>query len=366
MYPYFKEWQKHVNGDTVVYIDGDQLAYICAAANEDKVIIATHKASGNKKEFKNRTEFWGNKKKEIGGWLQDLNMTRQVEGKTLFTKEDFEITDEQRPRELAFCLSNIKNKLNSFLNHLGLTKYQVVLGGEDNFRLMLPSVEQYKSNRADTLRPLQLKEAREYLTKHHETLVVDGIEADDFLAMKGYESVEVFNKTGIFPYIIVSFDKDQLGNMTFMFNSYTEEGVYKHPIPILVNNQDESEGLGSLFLVKNKVKGYGFKFLMFQTLVGDPTDCIKPYQSLGIRFGELSAYQLIQPCTSHKDVLEVVIRQYKEWFPEGVKFTSWNGEEISMTTGQWMNNIFRMVYMLTSENDKTHIGTLIKKYNAEI
>ena len=366
MYPYFKEWQKHVNEDTVVYFDADQIAYLCSAANEDKVIIATHKTSGNKKEFKNRTEFWGNKKKEIGGWLQDLNTTRQVEGKSIFSKEDFDVEDVQRPREVKFCYSNIKLKIQFMLNHLGLTKYKCVLGGENNFRLELEAPEQYKSNRADTLRPVQLKEAREYLIQYHDALVIDNVEADDFLAIKGYESVEEFKKTGIFPYLVVSFDKDQLGGQTFILNSYTEEGILKHPIPILINNSDSTGGLGSLFLEKNKVKGYGFKFMMFQLLMGDSTDCIKPYQSFGVRFGETSAYQLIQPCTSHKEVLQSVVKQYKEWFPNGVSFTNWDGKEVNQTAGQWMNTIFKMIYMLTSEKDKTNIMSLIKKYGVEV
>lgn len=58
--------------------------------------------------------------------------------------------------------------------------------------------------------------------------------------------------------------------------------------------------------------------------------------------------------------------KYKEWFPEGVKFTNWDGQEISMTTGQWMNNIYRMIHMLQSKNDKSSIFSLVKDLGVKV
>ena len=60
---------------------------------------------------------------------------------------DFTITDIQTAQPLEYCLSTIKNKLKSQLEHLGLEQYKCILGGSNNFRLQLPSPEQYKSNR---------------------------------------------------------------------------------------------------------------------------------------------------------------------------------------------------------------------------
>ena len=360
-YPYLLDWKDYVDENTTVIIDSDQLAYVSAAANESRTIEVTHKASGNKKEFKTRTEFWGNKKNSLGGWLQDTNLQREVKGQTLFTKEDFEIIDIQTAQPLEYCLSNIKSKLNHILDHLGLTQYKCILGGKNNFRLKLQAPNQYKSNRDDTLRPLQLKDAREYIIKHHKGVVVDNVEADDLLAIYGRATYDSFKETGKFKYVVVSFDKDNLTMPTFLFNNYSEEGKLKHPIPMLVD-----EDIGTLFLDKNKVKGYGFKFKCFQLIYGDPSDGIQPYQNFKIRFGETSAYKLIQPCKTKQECLQVVVDKYKEWFPEGVKFTNWDNTEVSLTTGQWLNIIYRMTHMLQSKQDKSTIFSLVKELGVKV
>lgn len=360
-YPYFENWKNCVDENTVVLIDGDQSAYVLAAANESRTIEVTHKQTGRKKEFKNRTEFYGSKKTTLGGWLADTNLQREIKNLPLFTKEDFDIEDVQTAEPLEYCLGGIKQKISSTLNHLGLENYKCILGGKNNFRLNLPAPQQYKSNRNDTLRPLQLKDAREYLIKHHNGIVVDNIEADDLLSIYGRASYDNYLKTGKFNYIIVSFDKDQLSVPTFMFNNFAEAGKLKHPVPMFVD-----DGVGGLFLEKGKLKGYGFKFKMSQMIRGDTSDGITPYQPFGIKFGETSAYKLIEPCKTKQECLQVVVDQYKEWFPEGVKFTNWDGQEVSMTTGQWMNNIYRMIHMLQSKNDKSSIFSLVKELGVKV
>ena len=96
------------------------------------------------------------------------------------------------------------------MDHLGLTKYHCVLGGDGNFRLKLPAPEQYKSNRDDSIRPLQLADAREYIEKYHKAIVVKGRESDDVISQFGYEGYLHFKENGWFNYIIATFDKDNL------------------------------------------------------------------------------------------------------------------------------------------------------------
>lgn len=355
-YPYLLDWKKYIRPETIVILDSDQNSFQAASSNETKTIEVTHKASGRKKSFKTRTEFWGNKKKSIGGWLGDVNITRETKNQTPFTKEDFEVVDVQTPNNIAFCLNNLKSKINGIVSHLGLTEYKCILGGHSNFRLNLPAPEQYKSNREDAIRPLQLQEARDYLIKHHNAEVIEGMEGDDKIAQYGYEGYQHFLKHGWFNYIIATFDKDNLTQSCLMFNTYSDSGVFKHPVPILVD-----DGVGGLFLEKGKVKGHGFKLLCFQLAVGDPSDHVLPYQSFDLKFGETSAYKLLQPLKTKKECLEAVILQYLEWFPNGVNFTNWDGTEVSMKTGQWLDNIYKMVHMKLSENDKSNIATLIKE-----
>ena len=71
---------EYLTEDAMVVIDYDQVAFQAASAVETKQIQAIHKASGNIKVFKNKTEFWG-KGKAIGGWLGNLNEENLKKGK---------------------------------------------------------------------------------------------------------------------------------------------------------------------------------------------------------------------------------------------------------------------------------------------
>lgn len=363
-YTYLLDWKKYVRPETIVIIDSDQSSYQAASANERRTIKVTNKETQEILEFKTRTEFWGRKKLSLGGWLADQNLQREVNGLPLYTKDDFIVEDVQTPQDVRLCLSNVKSKINHIMNHLGLTKYHCILGGSNNFRLKLPAPEQYKSNRDYSIRPLQLADAREYIEKYHNAIVVDKIEADDKIAQFGYEGYLHFREKGWFSHIIATFDKDNLTSPCLMFNTYSEEGTFKHPNPIFVD-----DGLGHLFLDKGKVKGQSFKLKCQQLLIGDPSDLVTPYQpfakALKINFGETSSYKLLQPLTSKKECLEAVIKQYKEWFPNGVEFINHDGREIKMSAGQWLDVIYKMIHMKISDDDKSSLMQLIREVGAE-
>lgn len=355
-YPYLLDWKQYIRPETIVVIDADQVSYTAAASNESRSIQVIHKASGRVKDFSTRTEFYGNKKIEIGGWLGNLNAERETKNLPAFLKEDFNIVDVQTPNKVEFCLSSVKGKINHILSHLGLTKYKCILGGKNNFRLNLPSPNQYKSNRDNNIKPLQLTDARDYITKYHNAELVDFIESDDLIAELGYQGYLHFKEHGWFSYIVASFDKDQCNTPCLMFNTYADSGVFKHPIPILID-----DGVGNLFIDNGKVKGSCFKFTCLQLLIGDSSDAITPYQPFKIRFGETAAYKLIQPLTTKKECLEAVIKQYAKWFPEGVKFTNWDGNEITLTHIEWLDTIYKMVHMKLSKEDGSSIINLIQE-----
>lgn len=362
-YTYLLDWKKYVKPETIVIIDSDQASFQAAASNEKRSIKVTNNKTQEILEFKTKTEFCG-VGLNIGGWLADENIKREVQGLPAYTREDFTIESVQEPQDVRLCLANVKSKINHIMTHLGLTNYHCILGGSNNFRLELPSPEQYKSNRDGAIRPLQLADAREYIEKYHKAIIVDGIEADDKIAQLGYEGYLHFKKHGWFNYIIATFDKDNLTSPCLMFNTYSEEGVFKHPVPIYVD-----DGLGHLFLDKGKVKGQGFRFKCHQLVYGDSSDGVTPYQpfkkALKIKFGETASYKLLQPLATKKECLEAVINKYKEWFPNGVEFVNHDGIEVKMSAGQWMDTIYKMIHMKLSDNDKSSLMQLIKQVGAE-
>ena len=73
----------------------------------------------------------------------------------------------------------------------------------------------------------------------------------------------------------------------------------------------------------------------------------------------------MQPLTSKKECLEAVIKQYKEWFPNGVEFINHDGREIKMSAGQWLDVIYKMIHMKISDDDKSSLMQLIREVGAE-
>lgn len=356
MYPYKENWRELLTEDCEVYIDLDQICYVSASGSEKRSIVAVHKKSKVEKEFPTQTDFWGRGKHAIGGWLGDQNLMRETKGKRPFERDEFILEEKQVADPVEYCYHLLKTKLNEIKNHVSGLETIGVIGGEGNFRLNLPSPSQYKSNREDTLRPLLLPQAREYVVKYHNAIVINGIEADDYLTIKGYEGYLHYQKTGKFNKVICSFDKDQFGTPCLIFNFMRRKGKFLHPDLMLVD-----DSLGDIWLEKKCIKGWGLKFFTYQMLCGDGTDNIKPYQEFGIRFGDASAFKLIEPCNTEQELYNVIINQYKEWFPNGVEFISWDGTPWKGSAGQWASIIFQMVYMKRSLNDNTTLFSTLKR-----
>lgn len=364
-YPYVENFRDIVTDDVEIVLDLDQTCFVAAAGAEKRTIIAKHIKSGAEKEFKNKTEFWGRQKNVVGGWLKDQNTNREAQanaaGRTFvpWDRDDFELSDKQVAEPVENCLHLLKIKINAILEQMQSENGLGILGGSDNFRLVLPTPEIYKGNREDTLRPLLLKETREYVKKKYGALVIDGIEADDYLTMCQWEGWLHYKETGKFNKLVASFDKDQVQCPGLIFNTLREsEGrvsSWKHPFPMLID-----DSMGEIWMEKGKVKGWGKKFFGYQMLFGDTSDNVKPYQNFDIKFGETSAFQLLMPCNNEKDMWATITNQYKEWFPDGAKFTDHMGIDREFTAGQWASVIFQLVYMKRTRDDQTTLASVLK------
>lgn len=273
---------------TVCVIDGDVLAYRAAAANEERSIKAVHNGSGEALEYKHRTAF-----KEAG-----------------HSTEDFTIEDVQRPDEIAFALHSMKVTIKTLCDVCETEDYEIFLSGESNFREDLPLPTRYKSSREGLQRPVQLAECRDYLIKHHNAVRAVGCEADDMLAHRAYEGLKSNTRL-----IQSTIDKDANGVEGWLYN------WLKMPKPILV------KGLGSLTLEKGKLSGLGRKWLFAQWVLGDITDCYKPSEIAGVKFGDAGVFKLLGNCKTDQECVQAVYNKFKEWYPDVVEYVDWTGKE---------------------------------------
>lgn len=147
--------------------------------------------------------------------------------------------------------------------------YMAFLTGSDNFRKHINP--QYKANRKDMVPPRYLQDCREYLVTEWKAKLSHGQEADDLLAM---------NQTA--DTVICSIDKDLKMIPGRHYNFVKQE--WDHVTPEDADKQ-----------------------FWRQMLIGDTSDHIQGVRGLGPK----KSAQLIDPCESNQDCLEVILEKYE-------------------------------------------------------
>ena len=133
--------------------------------------------------------------------------------------------------------ANVKDELANIQRLTGIDDYFITISSKRNFRKLIVD-ETYKSNRANTRKPMLLPTVREWLLSEYKALMWDKLEADDVMGILATRNPE---------YVIVSEDKDMKTIPCQLYNHKTQR--------IDIITQDEAD--------------YNF---MIQTLTGDTTD----------------------------------------------------------------------------------------------
>ncbi|MND47886.1 hypothetical protein D3C80_387920 [compost metagenome] len=340
----------------VLVLDGDVIIYKCAAANEERSIKSRHIEKGVVESWSNRTEF------------------REFLKGTNHTEDMYEVEDVQEPRHVSYGVTQVKNMVKSICDRAGVKDYIFVISGDNNFRdqILLPHEYQqdnatrswiggrYKSNREDSLRPIQLKALRAHAINNMGAIVVKG-EADDFLTWKAYETAT--GKTDV-EYIATTVDKDAAGPQGWWFN------WDKHKAPVMI------KGFGELHKEGKNVKGTGRLWLYYQSVFGDKVDGYRPVDICDIlaqeqtgkkvQFGEQTALKLLQDCKNDKEAVQAVVSQYRKWYPKPVTYKAWDGQTLTKDALDIWQMYMDCAHMTRFEGDRIDVRELCKKLGVEV
>jgi hypothetical protein len=324
---------------TIILYDGDSIAFRAAAVTETRTVDITHIKSGRTKEFKTRTE-----------------LKKQVEQKGLvYNKEDFTYEDKRVAQPIQNTLAILKNQIKRINEDLFADDYLICLSGKSNFRDSLPLPTKYKGSRIGIEKPINLLEAKMYLWKNHPSLLANNREADDDLIIKGYEYL---NKG--YEVILASQDKDAFAYTGLNLYDFTQEKPELKLVP----------DFGSLWInEQNKlktVKGNGFIWFCFQWLFGDPADDYNPCDIAKIKYGQMSAYKLLNNCKTHQEALQAVISMFKVWYPQKFTYTAWDGSMHEADYVSMLQLYFRCARMMTTENDTLDLIEFLDKYGVKL
>lgn len=206
------------------------------------------------------------------------------------------------PEELRNTLSNVRMAIDSILEACApISSFAIYLTGKDNFRDKIATIQPYKGNRSPDSKPPHYKEIREYLQEHYNAEVVDGIEADDKIAIEFCKDPK--NS------VVVGEDKDYL------------------QIPNLRMYNPKKRKTTTVSLLES------YKNFYTQLLTGDSTDHIKGIDGVGPKTAEKLLTNQICPINMER----ICYTEYKKVYGE----KAWD----------YMCENAKLLYLLRSEND---------------
>lgn len=213
----------------------------------------------------------------------------------------------------------------------------------------------YQGNRDPSKKPKMLKHCREYLQKKYPWMLMaaKGFEADTHIVAKCEQMGE--KAVGMF------IDKD-LAQM--------EDGQFvdmKRPKNIRVITKTTE--VGHLWIEKSsrgdeQYKGHGFKWLVFQAMVGDAADGYKGFNGVGNKAG----YATLVECTTKKACIEEALELYSKKLVKGklskeakesgakleagfMKYVSWDGQRKKLTARELLNQHLFLAYQERGATD---------------
>lgn len=169
----------------------------------------------------------------------------------------------------------------------------IYLSGQNNFRHDIAVSKPYKGNRKDVVRPFHYLNIRAHLQGAYEAIVVDGIEADDAMAIHQMQSCEET--------IICSRDKDmrQIPGWHYSWELYNQPSWG----PCYVCDP------GWIDLVKKStwvLEGTGLAWFYAQLLTGDRGDNIPGLNKIG----PIKAHGILKGFYDEEDLYTRVLQQY--------------------------------------------------------
>ena len=156
--------EKPLNGNLMGLMDFDIIMYSAGFASDNKYYVAP---DGKDLKYK----------KDIVAHCKEFDLDTE------------EIQMVIEPEPIEHCLFTVKQMIHNIATAAGCGKYKGYITGKDNFRERVATIQKYKGERPNN-KPHWYKEIKEYLVKHQNGIIVDGMEADDAMSIAQCQAEE--------------------------------------------------------------------------------------------------------------------------------------------------------------------------------
>ena len=346
------------------YIDFDTVLYRAAKSVQQETILVSHIPTGDNFSFSGVTEFRGRKKYEDGGWIYEQNLLRKDQNLPLYKREDFVVTPIQALKDVPadkdnlveWAMELIDYKVGAIKKAMDSETYVLGIGGATNFRFEAAHIKPYKGQRPP--KPLIFESLREAFVQKYKNKVSvsrEGMEQDDEISIRGWESYFHHQRTGKWKYVLGYIDKDLI--MT--------------PCPHW-NYDKAEEGI-----VVPTINECCLAFCC-QLLTGDVADNIQGLPDIpnslreeyGIRkgkgCGKETALKLLGGCSSPVEMFTNVVVAYKAYYGlEPFLFVSHRGVEMERTWLDMLKENALLLYMMRKPHERYDIENTFKRLGVE-
>jgi hypothetical protein len=250
-----------------ILIDGDVLVYSCGFASQKNAYTVG--------------------KEQVFQYKKDAKVYAKTRG---FSDEDIVKTIHAEP--VSHALQNVKQTLLKIAEDCDSHDGTIYLSGKGNYREEIAVTHPYKGTRDPDHKPVHYQAIKDYLVKHWDAEVVDGMEADDAMGIAQIKAMK-------------SFDPDP---------TYWDQPVFNNETCICTIDKDldmipgwhYNIRKGNKYFVNLEEADY---FFHKQMLTGDNADNIKGIYGVGDKKSD----KMLRGKTPDERV-EVIKRAYKKEF----------------------------------------------------
>jgi hypothetical protein len=253
--------------------------------------------------------------------------------------------------------NKINYDINRFLKATKCTHVLICLGGPTNFRDELDLPNKYKGSRANSLRPIKLKDVRELLTEMYPSTFSDNEEADDIISKYQFQSF----KDRTIRIVVCTLDKDARGTPGWLYNPDHDHLVFIEGLGFvkLITKVNELNGKKTY-----KIYGEGRMWFYVQLLMGDEADDYSPNFIVKNKdnLTDLRTFKLLENVKTDQECWQIIVKTYKGWYPESVTWITQTGKEV---TGNWIDILqvyVDVVHMRRYDNDRIDVRKILDKY----
>lgn len=238
----------------------------------------------------------------------DGDVLRYELGNVAMSREQLFDIFVERPWPDVDVFALVDQKVESIVKRVGADAHEIYLTGPGNYRFDVATIKPYKGARNGLIKPHHWETVSRRLKEHWGAITVNGIEADDWIGIRGTEEGD--------NYTACSRDKDIRQTGACLHYSWPCGDTQPEKGPFRIDGLGEVYGTFKLYgagpkQVKSwKLAGHGQAFFWGQLLCGDSVDNIPGCKGVGP--GKIEG--LFRHCKTDEDFFKACVYQYQRTY----------------------------------------------------